>query len=109
MSTKYPAEANQEVDERIAQVGNSLVPLDANYQPQWGSTATLAERMQSYQVPGASLAVIDGNKIAWPKGYGERIAGKGKPVTPQTLFHAGSVAKSLSAAATLTLLEQGFL
>jgi CubicO group peptidase (beta-lactamase class C family) len=30
-------------------------------------------------------------------------------VTPETLFHAGSVAKSLSAAATLTLVEQGLL
>ena len=48
-------------------------------------------------------------KLAWVKGYGVRVAGEDEAVTAQTLFHAGSVAKSLSAAATLTLVEQGLL
>jgi CubicO group peptidase (beta-lactamase class C family) len=37
------------------------------------------------------------------------MGGEEEIVTPETLFHAGSVAKSLSAAATLTLVEQGLL
>lgn len=97
------------LDERIARVENNLVLLDANGQPQWGSIATLAERMGYYQVPGVSIAVIDGYKLVWAKGYGVRVAGTDEAVTPQTLFHAGSVAKSLSAAATLKLVEQGLL
>lgn len=120
MSTKYPAEVNKQndqpslppsdsVDERIAQVENGLVRMAANLQPQWGNTSTLAERMGEYQAPGVSIAVIDAYKIDWAKGYGVRIAGEGEAVTAHTLFHAGSVAKSMSAAATLTLVEQGLL
>ena len=120
MSTKYSAKANEQseqpslstpdfVDERIAQVENGLVRMDANAQPQWGSVSTLAERMAYYPAPGVSIAVIDDYELAWAKGYGMHVAGKDEAVTAQTLFHAGSVAKSLSAAATLTLVEQGLL
>ncbi len=95
-------------DERIAQVENTLVPMSAEAQPQWGSKATLAERMAHYQAPGVSVAVMDEYSLDWAKGYGVCVAGGSEPVTAQTLFHAGSVAKSL-AAATLTLVEQGLL
>ena len=97
------------LDPRIVQAENVLVPMDATGQPQWGSTSTLAERMAYYQVPGVSIAVIDDFKLAWAKGYGVLTTGQEQAVTDQTLFNAGSVAKSLSAAATLTLVEQGLL
>jgi CubicO group peptidase (beta-lactamase class C family) len=120
MSTNYQTEVNKQSgqpstplpgseEQRIAQVESGLVRMDANAQPQWGDIATLAERMEAYQVPGVSIAVIDAYQLDWVKGYGVRIAGEDEPVTTQTLFHAGSVAKSLSAAATLTLVEQGLL
>jgi RimJ/RimL family protein N-acetyltransferase len=35
-----------------------------------GTFPTLAERIEYYQVPGVSIAVIDDYKIAWGKGYG---------------------------------------
>ena len=92
-----------------AQVENGLVPFDANAQPQWGSTSSLAERMSYYKAPGVSVAVIDDNELAWAKGYGVRTAKDHQKVTTETLFHAGSVAKTLSAAATLTLVEKGLL
>lgn len=100
---------DQNKDERIARVENGLVPMSAEAQPQWGNRATLAERMAHYQAPGVSIAVMDEHSLDWAKGYGVRVAGASEPVTTQTLFHAGSVAKSLSAAATLTLVEQGLL
>jgi CubicO group peptidase (beta-lactamase class C family) len=120
MSTKYPVEVNQQsdqpspppsdgVDERIARVENGLVCMSADGQPQWGNTSTLAERMAYYQAPGVSIAVIDAHAIDWVKGYGVRAADEGEAVTAQTLFHAGSVAKSVSAAATLILVEQDLL
>jgi CubicO group peptidase (beta-lactamase class C family) len=120
MPTEYPVDVDTTsdepsplpsdgVDERIAQVENGLVCMSANAQPQWGITSTLAERMGHYQAPGVSVAVIDGCRLAWAKGYGVRTVGEGPAVTAQTPFHAGSVAKSLSAAATLTLVEQGLL
>jgi CubicO group peptidase (beta-lactamase class C family) len=97
------------LNECIAQVENGLVHMSTDGQPQWGSTSNLAERMGEYQTPGVSIAVIEDYKIDWAKGYGVREVGQPDAVTSQTLFHAGSVAKSLSAAAILTLVEQGFL
>ena len=95
--------------ERIERVEQGLVPLSASGQPEWGRSVPLADRMAHYGVPGVSVAVIDDGELVWAKGYGVRVAGGNEAVTPETLFHAGSVAKSLSAVATLTLVEQGLL
>ncbi len=43
--------------------------------------------------------------IAWAKGYGVTRA-KGVPVTPDTLFQAGSISKPMTALAALRLVEQ---
>ncbi len=102
-----PASAG--TDERITQVENGLICMSADGQPQWGCTATLAERMGHTRAPGVSIAVIDAYQLAWVKGYGVAAAGGDEPVTVQTLFHAGSVAKSVSAAAVLTLVERDLL
>lgn len=100
---------DQSKGEQIAQVENGLVRMSVDAQPQWGSACTLAGRMVHYQVPGVSVAVIDDYQLDWAKGYGVRTTGQSETVTAQTLFHAGSVAKSVSAAATLTLVEEGLL
>lgn len=105
--SSLPASAG--TDERTTQVENGLVCMSADGQPQWGCTAALAERMGHYRAPGVSIAVIDGHRLAWVRGYGVAAAGGDEAVTEQTLFHAGSVAKSVSAAAALTLVERGLL
>ncbi|MCP4203104.1 MAG: beta-lactamase family protein [bacterium] len=78
-------------------------------EPQWDERATLADRMRHYAVPGVGVAAIDNFAIDWSRGYGTLRAGGDESVTPETLFHAGSIAKCLSAAATLTLVEDGRL
>ncbi len=65
--------------------------------------------MAHYGVPGLSVAVIDGFELVWTKGYGVLESGQADSVSARTLFHAGSVAKPLAAAAALTLVEQGVL
>lgn len=65
--------------------------------------------MELYQVPGLSVAVIDDFKIAWAKGYGVTEAGGMTPVTPGTLFQAGSVSKPVAATGALYLVERGKL
>jgi len=77
-----PVEANA----KMFRVENGLVHMTTNGQPEWGKTSTLAERMEHYQVPGVSIAVIDNYKLDWVKGYGVLIAGKGEAVTAHTLF-----------------------
>jgi CubicO group peptidase (beta-lactamase class C family) len=75
----------------------------------WGNPRTLAERMEHYGLPGVSVAVIDGYELAWAKGYGVLEARGDEPVTAGSLFHAGSIAKPVSAAAALALVEEDLL
>lgn len=71
-------------------------------------TRTLAGEMQRLNVPGVSIAVIRGGKIAWAKGYGLTHA-NGAPVTPQTLFQAASISKPIAAMGALKMVEAGQL
>jgi CubicO group peptidase (beta-lactamase class C family) len=65
--------------------------------------------MQKRQVPGLSLAVIEGGKIVKAKGYGLTVKGGDIPVTATTLFQAGSISKPVSALAALRLVDEGKL
>ncbi len=64
-------------------------------------------RMRRYHVPGVSVAVIDGYAVAWAKGYGTVSARDCRPVTPATLFQAGSISKSVAAATALRVSARG--
>jgi CubicO group peptidase (beta-lactamase class C family) len=68
---------------------------------------TIAERMKNYAVPGVSIAVIDHDAVAWAKGYGVLDTTTKKPVMTSSVFQACSISKSLSATATLKLVEGG--
>jgi CubicO group peptidase (beta-lactamase class C family)/putative intracellular protease/amidase len=65
--------------------------------------------MEQYNVPGLSVAVIDDFRVAWARGYGVTEAGGAVPVTPRTLFQAGSVSKPVAAVGALALVGQGKL
>lgn len=65
--------------------------------------------MKKFEVPGLSIAVIDHFQVVWAKGYGVIGPDSQAPVTPKTLFQAGSISKPVAAAAALHLGEQGKL
>lgn len=66
---------------------------------------TIEAEMRRLNVPGVSVAVLHGGTIDWAKGYGVTRAG-GPPVTPDTLFQAGSISKPVTALAALRLVQQ---
>jgi CubicO group peptidase (beta-lactamase class C family) len=68
----------------------------------------LEDRMAANHVPGVSIAVIHNGAIEWAQGFGVAQLGGG-PVTPETLFQAGSISKPVAAMAALHLVEQGKL
>ena len=70
---------------------------------------SLGERMAHYKIPGVSIAVIEGGRIAWARGFGLKEAGTTDSVTPETLFQAASISKPVTATAMLRLVEQGKL
>lgn len=73
------------------------------------SATSLHERMRHYHVPGVSVAVIEGGRIAWAKGYGVRQAGDTIAVDTATLFQAASISKVVATIAALRLVENGRL
>lgn len=70
---------------------------------------TIWERMETYDVPGISVAVLNEGRIVWAKGYGVTDADSGEPVTAETLFQAASISKPVAATAALRLVQEGRL
>jgi CubicO group peptidase (beta-lactamase class C family) len=62
-----------------------------------------------YEIPGMSIAVIHTFQIVCAKGYGVTVRGGSTPVTPTTLFLAGSISKPVAAVGALHFVDQGKL
>ncbi len=69
--------------------------------------AFLESQVRANQIPGVAVAIVQGDKVIFNKGYGE--AAPGVPVTPQTQFYIGSVTKSFTALAVMQLVQEGKL
>ncbi|HLU29068.1 MAG TPA: serine hydrolase domain-containing protein [Glycomyces sp.] len=67
--------------------------------------AHLAERLEANGVPGAAYAIVSTDGIEHTATWGED--GDGAPVTEDTAFLWGSVAKPVTATAVMTLVEDG--
>jgi CubicO group peptidase (beta-lactamase class C family) len=93
---------NAAIEEKIKQVERSLgEAIKTDDKP-----IVLQERMKQYGVYGLSIAVIKDYKIEWARGYGYADKEKAKPVTPETLFQAASLSKSVNAVGVLRLVQQ---
>ncbi len=68
--------------------------------------AFVSEQMQRNGIPGLALALVDGDKVIFMKGYGKADQ-TGRAVTPQTPFILASVSKPLTAAAIMQLVDAG--
>jgi acetylornithine deacetylase/succinyl-diaminopimelate desuccinylase-like protein/CubicO group peptidase (beta-lactamase class C family) len=100
-------ESPRPVAERVDRVRNGLLlPVVIRGQPL--SPMKLADRMTRYHVPGVSIAVIHDGAIEWTRGFGT-MGVNGSPVTPDTLFQAGSISKPVAAMAALRLVQEGKL
>ncbi len=69
--------------------------------------ALVPRLLEQHDVPGAAIAVIQDGKVVWSKGYGLADKDTRRPVTPETRFQIGSVAKSLTAWGVMALVEKG--
>jgi CubicO group peptidase (beta-lactamase class C family) len=68
----------------------------------------LAE-LQETATPGAAIAVISGDRVIFAKGFGVANVETQAQVTPYTLFQIGSITKTFTAAALLSLSAEGKL
>jgi CubicO group peptidase (beta-lactamase class C family) len=97
-----------DVRDRIARVRDGMLPAIV-FKGEAGRPAGLAGRLRYHKVPGLSVAVIDGGRLEWARGFGVTEAGGATPVTPATLFQAGAVSRPVAAAAALALVDRGAL
>ena len=102
-----PANPVPSVATQISDVANREVPVVIlKGRPQ--AYGRLADLMRTSHVPAVSVAVIHDGAIEWAKGFGVIRTG-GPPVTPDTLFQAGSISKPVTALEVLRLVQSGRL
>ncbi|HEY4116294.1 MAG TPA: serine hydrolase domain-containing protein, partial [Byssovorax sp.] len=69
--------------------------------------AFVEEGRRAFQIPGVAVAVVQGGKIAFAKGFGVKALGKPAPVTADTLFRVASTTKPLTSAMIAALVGEG--
>lgn len=81
-----------------------------------GSTITFAEAdrtvtelMQTAEVTGAGVAIINDGKVVYLKAFGLRNAEKNNPLTVDTVMSVASLSKAAFAYMTMRLVDQGSL
>ncbi|AIF46778.1 serine hydrolase [Dyella japonica] len=62
-----------------------------------------------YHLAGVAVGVIDHGEVIYTRTLGERVAGSGEPITPDTLFKIASHSKAMTATLLARLVEQGRL
>jgi len=67
----------------------------------------IPRQMKAAHVVGLSIALVDGDRTVWARGFGWADRAGRVPVMGDTLFHIGSSTKTMTAAAVMQLVEQG--
>lgn len=98
----------------FALVGSAALAQEEKPKPAPAKTleeldARLAATFKETGIPGASVAIIEKDQIVFAKGYGVSDVAKGTPVTPETVFRAGSISKNFVGVAVMMLVEEGKL
>jgi CubicO group peptidase (beta-lactamase class C family) len=65
--------------------------------------------LRVHNVPGLNIALARRGRMVWESAYGYADAKLRRPMTPDTVFHSGSLAKAYAATAIMQLVEQGRL
>ena len=87
----------------LARPVSSLPAQDTSYDK---LDAYVQKQITSLHLPGAFLAIVEGDRIVHRRGFGEIRPGGAAP-TPQTPFFIGSLTKSFTALAVMQLVEAG--
>lgn len=67
------------------------------------------EQLLKYHVPGASVAIIEGTRVIYARGFGKRDLDSGLPVTERTIMPIGSSTKAFTTFVIGTLVDEGKL
>ena len=107
-------DADEDVRRGAALALERLDPAAWRRAPSWDATVSTIETlvpllMKEQHVPGVSIALVRGRRVAWSRSWGVADAATKAPVTDATLFEAASMTKPVFAATVLKLAEEGRL
>lgn len=69
--------------------------------------SAISEMLESFDVPGASVALVQHGEIIFIKGYGVRVQDGQAPLTADTLLQVGSTGKTLTTLLLARMVDQG--
>lgn len=98
-SNPKPAETHAA---RIAEIEGAQSP-----DRQGVDSLTIAQLLDRFHVPGASVAVIHDFEVAWTTSWGVADAVSGESATDETLYQAASISKPVAAMASLKAAQNG--
>jgi CubicO group peptidase (beta-lactamase class C family) len=102
------ASTTQSIEAEVHAVEDGLLPV-VTVEGDPHPTRSLVEEMRLRHVPAVSVAVIHRGILRWARAWGTLDPEGGAPVTPESLFEAGSISKPLAAMAALHLVQEGKL
>lgn len=66
-------------------------------------------QMEAFGIPGAAIAIVQGDEVVHAEGFGTTQAGGNEPVTPQTHMMIGSTGKTMTSMLVGTLVDAGIV
>jgi hypothetical protein len=90
---------------RIARVETQIPAVEMTGEPP--IELTIHQWMETFKVPGLSVAVFDQHELVWAKSYGVKEADGSDRATVETLFQAASISKPVTAMAGTNLRRGG--
>ena len=85
-----------------------LPPMTGQEVPELaGFDHRMAAIMKQWHLPGGQLAIANGERLVLNRGYGYGDVEQEQLVRPNSLFRVGSVSKTITAVAILTLVDAG--
>ena len=71
--------------------------------------AYIPQVMAQHNTPGLNIAVARRGRVIWEEGFGYADLQARRPMTPETVFHSGSMGKTYTATAVMQLVERGVM
>jgi len=72
-------------------------------------TTYIQNDMAQNQVSGLSIALVDGQKVVWARGFGYADKEAGVLAGADTIYEIGSLSKTFAAMAVMRLVEEGLI
>ncbi len=102
-------EIDRFLEQKIKRIEKGLLPHTENLKISKHEPMNLHERMESYNVPGVSVALINDAVLEWTGSYGRLEVDTDIQTAKDSIFNACSVSKFVTSITVLRLVQKGVL